>query len=684
MKAPLSRLFDPKSIAIVGASAAPEKPGYQMVKAFEKFPGRIYPVNPRGGAVLGSEIYKSLSDIPEPVDLIAMVVPPQASADVLREAAACSAGAAFMVSGGFSETGGDGHKRQAEILKICHDGGIRLLGPNTSGFMRPSKKLFCTFLPAAAGLKPGKIGIVAQSGGINITMAFMANELRLGISLSVGIGNGADVSVADAIDYLADDPATEVIAVHLEGVSDGRVLFDTIRRTVPRKPVVVLPVGKADLGGFAESHTGNLMGTYALTCAGLRQAGAVVVDTTTALIDAAHALSNARLAPAAAPGVGILTGQAGPGLLMTDKLRSAGIDVPEIGAETISKIAGLLPPLTYLKNPVDTGRPLASFGEVCSTLARDPVVDTLLIYALHESDSVDFAAAIGTAADLSGKPCVYGTQGMNKDIGPLMKALEKRGVTAIASPDRAALATQALVEDSRAQHRLTALSTDNSLQNTSMPPLPRVLDEASAKDFIGEWGIATPQRIVCTTHAEAQTAKRKISGSVVVKILDPRITHKTETGGVHLGIRAAKQLDAALAQIDSIKSRTRKKRYLIEAMAPPGLEVIIGARNDPSWGPVVLLGLGGTAAEVLEDVSMRLAPVDKPAALAMIDELKSAALFNGFRGAPKVDKQALADVIVAVGHIVLETPGIREIDLNPVRVYGDGDGVLALDALIVG
>lgn len=683
MKAPLSRLFDPQSIAIVGASTAPEKPGYQMVKAFEKFPGRIYPVNPRGGDVLGFDIFRSLSDIPEPVDLIAMVVPPQASADVLREAAACGAGAAFMVSGGFSETGGDGHKRQAEILGICHDGGIRLLGPNTSGFMRPSKKLFCTFLPAAAGLRPGNIGIVAQSGGINITMAFMANKQRLGISLSVGIGNGADVSVADAIDYLAEDTATDVIAVHLEGVSDGRVLFDTIRRTVPRKPIVVLPVGKADLGGFAESHTGNLMGAHELTCAGLRQAGAVVVDSTIALIDAAHALSNSRLAPSAAPGVGILTGQAGPGLLMTDKLRSAGIDVPEIGAATIARIAGLLPPLTYLKNPVDTGRPLDSFGEICAALAGDPVVDALLVYALHESDSVDFADAVGSAADMSGKPCVYGTQGMNKDIGPLMRALEKRGVTAIASPDRAAGAMQALVEDARARDRLGRARPGMPAGGAPSGGLPRSLDEASAKDFIESKGIASPQRVVCSTHAEAKAAKRKIRGAVVVKILDPRITHKTETGGVHVGIRTTGQMDAALARIDSIKSRTRKKRYLVEAMAPPGLEVIVGARNDPGWGPVVLLGLGGTAAEVLEDVSMRLAPVSKTDALAMIDELKSAPLFNGFRGAPKADRDALADTIVAVGAIVLETPGVREIDLNPVRVYADGNGVMALDALIL-
>lgn len=680
MKAPLSRLFDPKSIAIVGASTAPEKPGYQMVKAFEKFPGRIYPVNPRGGNILGFDVFKSLSDIPEPVDLIAMVVPPHASADVLREAADCGAGAAFMVSGGFSETGGDGQKLQAEILKICRDGGIRLLGPNTSGFMHPGRKLFCTFLPAAADLKKGNIGIVAQSGGINITMAFLANELGLGVSLSVGIGNGADVGVTDAIEYLAADNGTDVIAVHLEGIANGRKLFDTIRATVPHKPVVVLPVGKADLAGFAESHTGNLMGAFELTVAALRQAGAVVVETTTELIDAAHALSNGRLSPSAAPGVGILTGQAGPGLLITDKLRTAGVSVPLIAAETESRIAAMLPPLTYLKNPVDTGRPLESFGAVCAALSEDQAIDAMLVYALHESDSVDFPDAVGTAAMQSGKPCIFGTQGLRRDIAPMNRALAKQNVSLIASPDRAANAMIALVDDACARHRL--IETDVVPPMTSAPSaLPKLLDEAAAKEFVGAWNIPTPARYVAASHEEAQKAGRKLKGDTVVKILDPRITHKTEVGGVHVGIRTARQMTDALAAIDTIKSRTRKKRYLIESMAPPGLEVIVGARNDPSWGPVVLMGLGGVAAEALGDISMRLAPLTRNDALAMIDDLQASALFEGFRGAPVADKDALAAIIVAVGDMILSTPGIREVDLNPVRVYEDG--AIALDALII-
>lgn len=680
MKAPLSRLFDPKSIAIVGASAAPEKPGYQMVRAFEKFPGSVYPVNPRGGEILGLKVYKSLSDIPEPVDLIAMVVPPQASADVLREAAACGAGAAFMVSGGFSETGADGQKLQAEILEICSEGRIRLLGPNTSGFMHPGRKLFCTFLPAAADLKTGNIGIVAQSGGINITMAFLANELGLGVSLSVGIGNGADVGVTDAIEYLSEDDKTDVIAVHLEGIANGRHLFDTIRRTVPRKPVVVLPVGKADLGGFAESHTGNLMGAFELTCAGLRQAGAVVVETTTDLIDAARALSNGRIPPSANPGVGILTGQAGAGLLMTDKLRSAGISVPPIAAPTESRIAAMLPPLTYLKNPVDTGRPLESFGAVCAALSEDSAIDALLVYALHESDSVDFAEAIGAAARNSGKPTIFGTQGLRQDIRPMELALAKRNVSLIASPDRAANAMKALVEDSRARHRLIKSVAAASIPE-SPPALPKTLDEASAKDFLDAWNIRSPARQIAANHEEAEAARRAIKGDVVVKILDPRIAHKSDAGGVHVGIRTARQMKTALAEIDAIKSRTRKKRYLIEEMAPPGLEVIVGARNDPSWGPVVLLGLGGVAAEALGDVSMRLAPLGREDARAMIGELQASALFDGFRGAPVRDKDVLADIVVAVGDMILSTPGIREIDLNPVRVYATGAS--ALDALII-
>lgn len=677
----LARLLAPKSVAVIGASSAPEKPGYQMLRAFENFPGSVYAVNPRGGEILGRPVYSSISAIPDTVDLIAMVVPPNASADVLREAADCNVGAAFMVSGGFSETGGDGYKRQAEVLDICRKGGIRLLGPNTSGFMCPDRKLFCTFLPAATKLRKGSIGIVAQSGGINITLAFLAHEMGLGISLSIGIGNGADVGVTDVIRHLADDEGTDVIAVHLEGIADGRNLCETIRQTVTKKPVVALPVGKADLGGFAESHTGKMMGAFDLTCAALSQAGAVVVHSTGELIDAADAFSRFRLPPKADPGVGILTGQAGPGLLMTDRLRSAGISVPTISKKSQADIAAMLPPLTYIKNPVDTGRPLENFGDVCVSLANDDAIDAVLVYALYEADSVDFGAAIGAGIGASGKPFIFGTQGVKSDIGPLVKSVRSAGAVGITSPDRVANAMRALVEDAKVQYRLgLPPQTEPEIPDAKLSAKP---DEANVKDFIESWGIRTPRRLRCNSHDEAQLANRRISGPVAVKILDANILHKSDVGGIRLDVRTGKQLEAALEAIDAIKSSTRKKKYLVEEMAPPGLEIIIGARKDPSWGPVVLLGLGGVAAEAMNDTSIRLAPVNRNEARSMIDDLQASALFGPYRSAAPRDREALADVILAMSSIILETAGLREIELNPVRVYAEGDGVIALDAVVL-
>ena len=400
---PLSRLFDPRSIAVVGASASEEKPGFQILKALEPFRGAVHAVNPRGGDILGRPVHRSLGEVPEPVDLVALVLPARHSLAVLEDAAEAGAGAAFMVSGGFGETGDAGAALESEIASACRAGGIRLLGPNTSGFLRPSRGLACTFLPAATEIRPGAIGIVAQSGGINLTLAMMANAAGLGVSLAVGLGNAADLGPAETLTYLAADPETRAIVLHVEGVEDGRGLFDAVRAAAPVKPVIAIPVGEADLGGFAESHTGALMGSHRLTRSALRQAGAVVVSTLDDALDAAYALSVARLLPARNPGIGVLTGQAGPGLLIADILRLAGVSVPELAPATVERIANLLPPLTYMKNPVDTGRPGESFGAVLDAIAADDAVDAVLANALIEGGSLDLGGAAVDADREDGK-----------------------------------------------------------------------------------------------------------------------------------------------------------------------------------------------------------------------------------------------------------------------------------------
>ena len=675
LSSPLSRLFDPRSVAVVGASANEDKPGFQILRALGPFRGAVHPVNPRGGEILGRPVHRSLGEVPGPVDLVALVLPARHSLAVLEDAASVGAGAAFMVSGGFGETGDAGAALEADIVDACRAGGIRLLGPNTSGFLRPSRGLACTFLPAAAELRPGPIGIVAQSGGINLTLAMMANAQGLGVSLAVGLGNAADLGIAETLNYLAADPETRAIVLHLEGVADGRAVFDAVREAVPVKPVVALPVGKADLAGFAESHTGALMGNHRLTCAALRQAGAAVVETLDDALDAAYALSVTRLKPARAPGIGVLTGQAGPGLLMTDTLRQAGVSVPELAPATVARIGGLLPPLTYMKNPVDTGRPDAGFGAVMEALAADAGIDAVLAYALIEGGTLDVGGAAVQAAGKTSKPTVFATAGVPSETAGPVDALRRAGIPVFLAPDRAARAMAAMVADAR--RRAAEPGGPETTPSGIATPLIGPIDEDAAKTLVSAYGIATPRRAVCRSRAEAEAARAAMAGPVVAKVLDPGILHKSDVGGVHVGVETAAALTPALDAIDRISS----VGYLIEAMAPDGLDLILGARNDPSFGPTVLLGLGGTAAEAIDDVAVALAPLGASEVDAMIDSLAGSALFGPWRGAPAPDRDAIREAVLGLARLIAEHPEIAEIDLNPVRAYAEG--VLALDALIV-
>jgi acyl-CoA synthetase (NDP forming) len=646
------------------------------------FDGAVYPVNPRETEILDHKVYARLADIPEPVDLVALVVPPAASVDVLREAADAGAGAAFMISGGFGETGDAGQVLQDAALAICRETGMRLLGPNTSGFIAPEHGAFCTFMPGIQDMQAGGISIAAQSGGINITLALVAHNDGHGIRLAVGLGNAADVALPEVIDYLADDAGTEVIALHLEGVTDGRALYDAIRRATYHKPVVALPIGRADLGGFAESHTGNLMGSFELTCNALTQAGAVVCDGLTELIDAAHALATSRLPPLADPGVGILTGQAGPGLLMTDELRHAGISVPDLTEASIERIRELLPPMTYMNNPVDTGRPSATFANVATAVAADPNIDALLVWALLEDGLVDLAALgqnIRTDHQIS---VVVGTGSTPELVAPTMANLRKSQTPGFIAPDKAARAMHALAQDSRMAWRRRQDGERISPMAAGIEDFAgEPLDENAAKELIATIGIPAPRRAVCNSRERASDAMLGFGVSVVVKVLDSGITHKTELGGVHVGIETQAALDLALDAIDMIPGERARRKYLIEEMAPPGVEIIIGATRDVLFGPTVLLGLGGTAAEAMGDVTMRLAPLGWNEAASMIEDLRGRALLEGWRGAAAVDRKAICAALVAIGDLMMRREQIKELDLNPVRVYPGG--LLALDALIV-
>lgn len=674
----LQRLFAPNSVAVFGASAAAEKAGYQALAALADFAGPVYPINPRAETILGRRVYPSLSAVGQPIDLVLFVVPAGACVAGVEEAIATGCGGGVIMSGGFAETGTrEGAAMQERIRELCARSGFRLLGPNTAGFFNKGLGLIANFAAGIDRIRPGDVGVVAQSGGINLIASFLVDRLGGGVSCGIGLGNAADIDAADALEFLALDPGTRAIALHLEGVKQGRRLHDTLRRVTPLKPVVALPVGRHEIGEFARSHTGNLIGSYDLKVAALRQAGAVVVDSTDDLAVVAGALALARVPARRAPGIGVLVGQAGAGLIVLDRLKSAGARVPALGQEALERIGALLPPMTYIKNPVDTGRPGPAFADVLTALAADGEIDAVAAFALHEPATLQPEEALPAARARTSKPIVFGTMGPEAEVRRTAERLRAQGIFTAPSPERLARAAAALAEDAAGQWRL-AQAADSAAAH-AMPALAPGMDEHAAKQALAACGIAVPRGAACATRAEASAAFRAFGGAVVAKILSGEVVHKTEAGGVHLGIADDASLAGALDALERLPLRG-PRRYLIEEMAPAGLELIVGAVRDPSFGPTVMVGLGGTLAEAIRDTATRLAPLSLAEAHEMLSSLRGARLLDGWRGAPKVDRDAVAHVIVRLGALLAAAPAVREIEINPLRVYPQG--VLALDALV--
>ncbi|WP_224404057.1 acetate--CoA ligase family protein [Pseudonocardia sp. ICBG1034] len=665
---PLAALFAPEAIAVVGASRTPGKLGAALARSLSGFSGRLALVNGRD-----ETMYPSLAAATAegPVDLAMICVPARACPGVLAEAAAAGVGAAVICGGGFAEAGGPGIGLQERLVQTVRDTGIRLLGPNTSGFLAPPRGLTASFVPGVASVEAGRVAVVAASGGVNHALAFLLAEAGHGVSLAVGLGNGVDVTAPEVLAHLATDPATGAVALHIESVADGRALVEAVAALVPHKPVVALVVGRNDVGEFAASHTGALATSWRTTRAALAQAGAVLVDDERELVDAVGALSVIRAAPAADPGVGVVTAQAGPGLLLLDDLRGRRARVPGLTAATQDALSTLLPPLTFQRNPVDTGRPGPEFGAVLSAVAGDPEVAVVAGYALHEPDAVDLAAAVKEGR-VPGVPVVLGVGGTGLDVLRCRAELIAAGVAVAKDPHGVAAAIAAVLADARGRARPAGLPAPVELAVTAGP-----LDEDQAKALLDTLGIATMPRRACADRAAAHAALAEIGGPVAVKLLDATVLHKTEIGGVRLGIRNAAELDAALDALEAAGA----VRFLVERMAPHGIDLVLGARRDPVFGPIVLVGLGGTTAEALADVTVRLAPLTAAEAALMPAELVGHALLEGWRGGPTLDPTALGEVVARLGGALDGAPDLAEIEVNPLRLTDAG--LVALDSVVL-
>jgi acyl-CoA synthetase (NDP forming) len=680
----LAPLFTPQGIAVVGASRDPHKLGAVMLRSLQAFTGPVTGINPRDpdpAAGRFSSVAAAAEATGARLDLAVLCVPASASARALTDAARGGARAALVCSGGYAEAGIAGAAFQRDLAAAAAEAGVALLGPNTSGFLVPARRLHASFVPGAASVPAGPVAVVAASGGVNHALAYLLAEAGLGVSLAVGLGNAVDVSTPDVLRYLADDEPTRAVALHVESVPDGPALVSAVRYLTARKPVAALVVGRSDVADFAQSHTGALATTWRVTRAALRQAGAVLVDDELELADAVAALSAIRLPPDALPSVGVVSAQAGPALLHVDGLRARGILVPELTAATQRQLADLLPPLTYQANPVDTGRPGPAFAEVLGAVATDPGIGVVSVYALAEPDALDLPGAVAElnagSPDDGPRALVAAIGGLPGEVMAQRAALRDLGVPVLASPRALTTAVTALLQDAVAQGRA------HPAAGLTPPPAPLQvdltagpLDEDQAKSVLGALGIATPPRRVCTTRRQAHAALAELPGPVAVKLLDAAIVHKSDVGGVFLGVRDSAELDQALDGLEA----AGHGRFLVESMAPPGVDLLAGASRDPVFGPVVALGLGGVLAEALADVVVALAPLTATEAAELPAELAGRALLDGFRGGPVADRAALGDVLARLGGLLASCPDVVDIEINPLRVTGDG--LIALDAVL--
>ena len=668
----LDPLFAPQGIVVVGASRDPGKLGAVMARSLHRFPGSVVGVNARDAdpeAQRYASVAQAAAASPDPLDLAVLCVPAAVTAQVLQEAADAGVRAALVCSGGYAEAGGEGITHQEDLARVAAQAGVALLGPNTSGFLVPARGLTASFVPGTAALAEGPVAVVAASGGVNHALSFLLADAGLGLSLAVGLGNAVDVDAAQVLEHLAEDEATRVVALHVESVADGRALMAALEEVTRHKPVVALVVGRNDVADFARSHTGALATSWRTTRAALRAAGAVLVDDERELVDAVTALSGLRLPPSPAARVGVVTAQAGPGLLHIDGLRGRSVSVPPLAENTQQALSALLPPLTYQANPVDTGRPDPSFGRVLATVAADPGIDVVSVYALSEPDVLDLPAAVESAGTAA---VAVGLGGPGEHVQQTRQALRKLGVPSFVGPAALTNGVGALVEDARLQARAGGTPL-------AVPPQQRLsadLDEDEAKALLATLGIATQPRRACDTRAQAHQALTELPTPVAVKLLDAAVTHKSDVGGVHLGVRTREDLDAALDAIEAAGAR----RFLVETMAPSGIDLLVGASRDPVFGPVVLVGLGGTVAEALADVAVAPAPLSAAAAAALLDDLSGRALLEGFRGGPVVDRAAVGEVLAALGALLVAAPQVAEVDINPLRALPGR--LLALDAVL--
>jgi acetyl coenzyme A synthetase (ADP forming)-like protein len=689
----LKLFFNPRAVAVIGASRQRGTIGgeiFHNLLAFG-FNGPVYPVNPTAEVVQSVPAYATIEAIPGPVDLAVIVVPANRVVEVAAGCGRKGVKALVVISMGFSETGTEGQSQQAELVRVCREAGMRLIGPNCMGIINTDTnvRLDATFAP---GVPPaGRVGFSSQSGALGLAIIEHANSLGLGISTFVSVGNKADISGNDLLRYWESDPGTDVILLYLESFGNPKKFSQIARRVGRNKPIVVVKSGRSAAGARAtSSHTGALLATSDVTVDALfRQAGVIRTDTLEELFDVASLLSNQPLPRGNR--VGIITNAGGPAILCADACEARGLEVPVLSEISQTKLRAFLPAGASATNPVDmiASAPAEHYRQAIEIVAEDENIDALIVI---------FTPPLVTRAEDVARETVGAVKNIDRTKPVLSVFLSAQAapdelrssvirIPSYSYPETAAiaLARAARYRQWREQPETTAPRFNDIRGDQAAAVVATALSRGDGWLTIEEtaelfscYGLPLIEQTIVKTPEEAGSAAEQMDGEVALKVIAPGVIHKTEARGVRLNLRGAKQVREAASQMAAglVVGGNSPTGFLVQRMAGAGVEMLVGVVHDPQFGPVVACGAGGVQVELLRDVSVRLTPLSREDASEMIRSLKTYPLLNGFRGAPPCDVAALEDGLLRVSSMVEDIPQIAELDCNPFVVQEHGAVIL--------
>jgi len=696
MTSSLAPFFSAAGVAVIGASANPRKLSHGILRNLvtSKYAGGIYPVNPGESEILGKKCYPSISDVPDPVELAVIVVPVAATPVTLEACGKRGIRAAVIISGGFKEVGQSGADLEQECLRIAKSYQMRLIGPNCVGTMDLATGLNTTFIHGMPD--EGGIGFVSQSGAVCGGVVDFLYGKKVGFSHFISLGNEADVTETDMIEYLGQEPRVRVIAAYVEQIRDGRRFLEVARQVSRSKPIVLLKGGRSDAGARAvSSHTGSLAGSHAAYQAAFKQAGVIEVDSFAELFDVAVAFDFQPL-PQGTNAV-LLTNAGGPAALTSDALSFNGFRLEDLEADTKAALRSFLNPSAQVGNPVDmlgAAEP-QDYARVIETLKKDKTVDIIIPILVPQAlvDPRAVAQAVVDASKGAGKPvltCIMGDMSVDEprlilhgNRMPMYTLPEAMGGVLKAMKTYADWLAKPPVK----HQPLKNLDRAAAEKLLGLPGLPDELGEAQTRPLLQAYGIPLVKGGEAHTAQEAAKLAASVGFPVAMKIISPQLLHKSDAGGIVLNLKNESEVKAAydklFADIAAKRPDAELQGVLIEQMAPRGQEVIIGLKRDPGFGPVVMFGLGGIYVELFKDVSFRVAPVSREEALEMIRETRAGKLLTGLRGAQPADLDAVVEVIMRLGQLGLDFPTILEAEVNPLLVFAQGKGALALDGRVI-